>query len=471
MLAALALAFAPASALQTITQTAAGLPALSRLVAALASSSGNLLALLNGTTDFTVFAPLDTAFGRPTGSLLSGDLVQTLTYHVIPGVFQAQPLLDAGSLTTVQGQNLTFSGSTANGVFINNYALVTTANIQCSNGWVHLIDTVLISSNTSLVTVAQLAGLTTLASLLTAAGLVPTFANNAVPGAFTVLAPTNAAFATFVGTNAGSWVANPRNVAANLSSLTAVLQYHVVTPATFSRQLTNGMSIPTLLAGNNVSVSISGTPATVSFLDNRATPGAAVVAIADAAAYNGVAHVINNVLVPRTIPVYSALVDIPTLASGQPTLSTLVSALGTAGLVAALSLPAGPFTVLAPNNAAFANVTNLPTGAALVQLLQGHVIMGRLYSTDLRNTTYTTLSGTTVQCVVTAGGVQFIGQGVTENVILADVDSANGVVHVIDRVIIRPPPSPSPAAPSGAAATGASLVALAVAAAAAVAAF
>ena len=470
MLAALALAFAPASALQTITQTAIATPALSSLVAALAASSGNLVALLNGTTEFTVFAPVNAAFTRPTASLLSGDLVQTLTYHVVPGALTASQVLAAGSLQTAQGQNITVALS-GGSPYINNYAQITTTDILCTNGVVHLIDTVLISSNTSLVTVAQLAGLTTLASLLTAAGLVPTFANVATPGAFTVLAPTNPAFATFVGTNAGSWVANPRNVAANLGSLTAVLQYHVVTPATFSRQLTNGMSIPTLLAGNNVSVSISGTPATVSFLDNRATPGAAVVAIADAAAYNGVAHVINSVLVPRTIPVYSALVDIPTLASGQPTLSTLVTALGTAGLVAALSLPAGPFTVLAPNNAAFANVTNLPTGAALVQLLQGHVIMGRLYSTDLRNTTYTTLSGTTVQCVVTAGGVQFIGQGVTENVILADVDSANGVVHVIDRVIIRPPPSPSPAAPSGAAATGASLVALAVAAAAAVAAF
>ena len=370
-------------------------------------------------------------------------------------------MLAAGTLLTAQGQNLTVAAGTPS-PYINNYAQITTVDILCSNGIVHLIDTVLISSATSLVNVATLAGLTTLTSLVTSAGLAPTLSNVATRGAFTVLAPTNAAFTAFGTTNVGSWVTNARNAA----SVAAVLQYHVVAGAVFSRQLTNAQVV-TMLNTQTTTVGVSG--ATVTFSDNQTPRGVATVTIADAAAYNGVAHVIDRVLVPAGLP-WAALQDVVNLAIATPTLSTLVAQVTTAGLVAALEVPNGPFTVLAPNNNAFSAASGLPTAqAAVATLLQGHVIAGRLYAADLRNQTYTTLAGTTVQCVVTGAGVQFTGAGVTVNVIAANNDASNGVVHIIDRVIIAPGPSPSPQ--SGAAAAGASLVALAIAAAAAVAAF
>ena len=244
----------------------------------------------------------------------------------------------------------------------------------------HLIDTVIEANVVSLVDVAVSAGLSTLVSVVTSAGLAPTFSSVSAKGAFTLLAPTNAAFTALSTANANlfSWVTASKNVA----SLVTVLQYHAAAGAVFSRSLTNGQQITMLNAPQKVTVGIAGS--VVTFSDSQATPTVATVTSADNAAYNGVAHVIDKVLLPTGLP-WATLTDAVAVASANPQLSSLVSALTAANLVSALQAPAGPFTILAPVSGAFVGLSDKYSATTLASILKLHVILGRFYAADLQN--------------------------------------------------------------------------------------
>lgn len=134
--------------------------------------------------------------------------------------------------------------------------------------------------------------------------------------------------------------------------------------------------------------------------------------------------------------------DIVDLAVGQDNLKTLVAAVKAAGLVDALK-GKGPFTVFAPTDAAFAA---LPAGTLemllkpenkdkLVAILTYHVVAGQVMSTDLSNgQEAATVQGEKVKVSIYGGKVKISGA----NVIAADVKASNGVVHVIDAVILPP---------------------------------
>ena len=198
-------------------------------------------------------------------------------------------------------------------------------------------------------------------------------------GAFTLLAPTNAAFTALSTANANlfSWVTASKNVA----SLVTVLQYHAAAGAVFSRSLTNNQVIP-MLNAQTVKVGIAGS--VVTFSDNQATPTVATVTSADNAAYNGVAHVIDKVLLPTGLP-WATLPDAVAVASANQQLSSLVSALTAANLVTALQAPAGPFTILAPVSGAFVGLSDKYSATTLTSILKLHVIIGRFYAADLQN--------------------------------------------------------------------------------------
>ncbi len=139
-------------------------------------------------------------------------------------------------------------------------------------------------------------------------------------------------------------------------------------------------------------------------------------------------------------------VMLPTIvevAAGNPDFSTLVAAVGAAGLAETLSGP-GPFTVFAPTNAAF---EALPAGTLedllkpenkdkLVAILTYHVVPGVTKSTDLPTTAtdVATVNGKTVSVMVGADGATVGGA----KVVAADIEASNGVVHVIDKVILPP---------------------------------
>jgi uncharacterized surface protein with fasciclin (FAS1) repeats len=134
----------------------------------------------------------------------------------------------------------------------------------------------------------------------------------------------------------------------------------------------------------------------------------------------------------------SAAADIVGVASATPDLSTLVTAVQAAGLVSTLQ-GTGPYTVFAPTNEAFAA---LPAGVvdklllscnkdALTKVLTYHVVSGKVMSTDIQPGNVATVEGQKIK-LGTSGGVTVNDA----NVVTADVPASNGVVHVIDKVLV-----------------------------------
>ncbi len=270
-------------ALQTITQTAAATPTLSTLVTAL--QAAGLDQTLGGAGPFTVFAPVNAAFAAVpsdvvTRLLETGNraiLTKVLTFHVVPGRFTASQLTNGQQLTTVEGTQLTVT--IAAGVVRINGAQVTTADVQASNGVVHLIDGVMLGS-LDIVDQSIVRGFSTLVSAATTAGLVGALRANSATG-LTVFAPTNAAFAAI-----------PGGAPTNATTLGQVLQLHVVGAKALSTGLSNGQRVASLL-GSNLTIGIEGSTLRVTGPKNTAT-----VAARDVVAKNGVIHVIDAVLLP-----------------------------------------------------------------------------------------------------------------------------------------------------------------------------
>jgi transforming growth factor-beta-induced protein len=230
-------------------------------------------------------------------------------------------------------------------------------------------------------------------------------------GPFTVFAPNNAAFAKLPAGTVEALLADPVR-------LSQVLLYHVAEGRKRSTDLVAGKL-----------VSLQGAAATVDLGAGVKINNAAVIA-ADVEASNGVIHVIDTVILPP-----GNLVEV---ALANPDFSTLVTALQAAGLVDALKAP-GPFTVFAPNNAAFAK---LPAGTVeallqdpnrLRQILLYHVVQGpRLRAADLRSGSVLTMQGAPLRVKVGGSGVA-INQAA---VLAADVEAANGFIHVLDQVVL-----------------------------------
>jgi transforming growth factor-beta-induced protein len=269
--------------------------------------------------------------------------------------------------------------------------------------------------------------LSTLVTALQTAGLVDILAGK---GPFTVFAPTNDAFAELPK-------AELTYLLHNKTALTEVLEYHVASGSVLSTALTNGEKIMTL-EGENVTVTITKTSNGTTVKIDDAT-----VKTANVKASNGVVHVIDKVLVP---PGFSAP-TIPQLATAA-NLSTLVAAVTAAKLVDTLS-GAGPFTVFAPTNEAFAALSPGVLTAllkpenikALTSILTYHVASGEVLSSDLTNgEQIKTLEGQDVNVTISGSDVSINAAKVTD----PNVFAVNGVVHVIDAVLLPPgfvPPS------------------------------
>ena len=291
-----------------------------------------------------------------------------------------------------------------------NYDCSIGAGSHASAGMVGIIEVVV--SNTVNDIVANSNDHTTLEIAIDTCGLAGTLSG---PGPFTLFAPTDAAFnALPAGTVAA--------LLNDIPALTDILKHHVLGDSVASSMLTNGM-IATTLLGTDVTVSITNGNV---YIDN------AMVTIADIVADNGVVHVIDAVLLP---PVSNTIYDV-VLNSQDHT--TLLTAIDTCGLKGTLSGP-GPFTLFAPTDAAF---NALPAGTvaallndipALTDILMHHVLGDSIMSTMLSNGMMaTTLLGTDVTVSITNGNVYIDNAMVT----IADIIADNGVVHVIDAVLL-----------------------------------
>ena len=261
--------------------------------------------------------------------------------------------------------------------------------------------------------------LSTLVTALAAGNLLDTLRG---PGPFTVFAPTNEAF-DLLPPGTIEFLLDP----ANIGELVDVLTYHAAAGDVRSPDLSNGQLVATL-QGDDVRVSI---------LSGRALINDGEVTAADILATNGVVHIIDRVLLP---PAPRPSANIVELAVATPDLSTLVVAVVAGGLVETLSGP-GPFTVFAPTNEAF---DLLPAGTieflldpanigALVNILTYHVVAGEAMAGSLCNgQSIETIQGQDVSVTIIGSRVFIDGS----EVIAADVLASNGVVHLIDQVLL-----------------------------------
>ena len=269
-------------AASTIAETAAGAGSFKTLLAA--AEAAGLTEALSGEGPLTVFAPTDEAFAKlPEGTIPAllnnvDRLRAVLLYHVVPGKVDAAAVSKVDSATTLLGQPVTVD--TSHGVTING-ATVTKADIHCSNGIIHVIDTVLLPQD--IVGIAAGAeGFGTLVAALTAAGLVETLQGE---GPFTVLAPTDAAFAKLPEGTVASLL-KPENK----DKLVAVLTNHVVAGQVKAEQVVT-LKSATTLQGSELRIAVKDDGSAVHI-------GDATVVQADILALNGVIHVIDTVLVP-----------------------------------------------------------------------------------------------------------------------------------------------------------------------------
>jgi len=406
-----------------LVDLAVGTKDLSTLVAAV--KAADLVDTLKGKGPFTVFAPTNAAFAKiPKADLdkLLADkeaLKAVLLYHVVAAKVLAKDVA-AGKVKTAQGASLTISidGSTVK----VDAAKVIKTDIEASNGVVHLIDTVImppkaVEPKKDLVDLAVgTKDLSTLVAAVKAAGLVDTLKGK---GPFTVFAPTNAAFAKIPK-------ADLDKLLADKEALKAVLLYHVVAAKVLAKDVAAG-KVKTA-QGASITISIDG---------NTVKVDAATVIKTDIEASNGVVHLIDTVIMPpKAMEPKKDLVD---LAVGTKDLSTLVAAVKAADLVATLKSK-GPFTVFAPTNAAFAKIPKadldklLADKAALKSVLLYHVVAAKVLAKDVAAGKVKTAQGASLTISIDGSTVKVDAA----KVIKTDIEASNGVVHLIDTVIMPP---------------------------------
>lgn len=414
-----------------ITAIAAGDAQFSTLVAAL--TKADLVTTLQGAGPFTVFAPNNDAFAKAGITSLDGldadALRPILTSHVVSGAVRAADVT-SGAVPTVNESNDIYLSVNSNGVFINGNIQVTNTDIDASNGVIHIIDNVIVPPSQSLVEIA--AGnpdFSELVELVLAADpAVVAALSDASESGLTVFAPTNAAFAELYNVVPKETLLLPES----RDLLTSVLLYHVVPGRVFSTDLPNVSGPVATVNGETVTFDLSN-GAQVNSVGSEPSN----ITAANILATNGVVHVIDRVLLP--IVVEPAPTDITAIASADAQFSTLVAALAKAELVSTLQGD-GPFTVFAPNNDAFAKagITSLDglSKEALTPILTTHVLSGEVRAANVTSGAVPTVNANNdIYLSVNSNGV-FINGNI--QVIATDVDASNGVIHVIDNVIVPP---------------------------------
>lgn len=414
--------------MKDIVDTAVADGRFATLVAAV--QAAGLVDTLKGEGPFTVFAPTDEAFANlPAGTvdeLLKAEnleaLKDILLYHVVSGKVMASDVVNLDSATTVLGEDVSITQDMGS-VFVNDAKVVIT-DIDTANGVIHVIDKVLLppAKPVDIVDTAIADGrFSTLVAAVQAAGLVDTLKGE---GPFTVFAPTDDAFAKLPAGTVEELL-KPEN----LETLKNILLYHVVPGKVMASDVVNLQSAATAL-GEELNIKVDNGNV---FIND------AKVEITDIETSNGVIHVVDTVLLP---PADQADIVDTAIADGR--FKTLVAAVEAAGLVETLKSE-GPFTVFAPTDDAFAK---LPAGTVedllkpenletLKNILLYHVVSGKVMAADAISLdgqmVDTALEGQQFSITVRDGKV-FLNDNI--EVIITDIETSNGVIHVIDTVLL-----------------------------------
>ena len=396
-----------------------------------ALKTANLLSTLKGTGPFTIFAPTDAAFAKLPADIAhdlsqlqdGSSLVKILKYHIINGRVMSANI----SATNPPANTTMLSGGTAmlgkKGDIVQiNEANVVTPDIVSTNGIIHAIDTVILPPLDIVETAIIKGNFDTFVGILTAAELVVTLRGK---GPFTVFAPTDDAFKKLPDA-----VVTQLSQSINKELAVKILKYHVTNVRLMSADI-NAMSLPAnaiMLSGGTAILSKNGATIRID---------SANVGTADVVSTNGIIHAIDTVILPP--------LDILETATMQGNLNTFLTAVRAANLSATLK-GNGPFTIFAPTDAAFdklpkAVVEELikpENSASLARILRYHVVTSRLTSGDVDKMV------PNGSISMSAGGTAKLSKNETAilineaRIVKPDVASSNGIIHVIDTVILPP---------------------------------
>ncbi len=414
------------------------------ILATALSATGLDTVLADGDRNFTVFAPTDAAFnelGQDTINNLLNDTEQLkdiLLYHVLADtvVNSATAIGLAGqTVNAANGDSLSLSVESGN-LFIN-MSQVVSADVGASNGIIHVIDKVLLPppdmtaedpALPNIVETAVAAGsFNTLVAALQATGLDATLSGE---GPFTVFAPTDAAFAILGEDTIGALLNDT-------DTLSDILLYHVI--AGQAVDATTAIS----LAGQSVEMANSDSVA-LSLNNGNLLVNRSVVTTTDIQTSNGIIHVIDAVLLPPSDGNTSGESSENTIytAAINAGLDTFVAAAKVAGLKDALNHPGDIYTVFAPSEAAFAALgtgtlnTLVNDPDTLRNILLYHVLPGTTVdaaaAAGLVGIDITAGNGTTLQLSQRSDGLYVQNS----RIVITDIPAVNGVIHVIDAVLI-----------------------------------
>ncbi len=425
----------------SIVELAQSTPQLSSLVTAL-TKYPDLVSLLSNDGTYTVFAPNNDAFTALLGAIgqtsiddIPEDVLKSvLQHHVYTSAALQASQVTSGTITMAGGESVEIV-SDENGVTVGNATVIAIDGIG-TNGVVHVVDSVIVPPSMLPIVGTIVApayfnkDFTTLIAAVLAAdpSVLELLLSNGPDGnGLTLFAPTNDAFAAAGITD--------------VNGADAILAYHLVNGTVMQAMLPDSgiaaAEVPTL-NGENIYVTNAGGAVSIN--------GTTTVTATDIAGSNGVVHVIDRTLIPPTNTINDIVAS---LAGGNPAEFTmLAAALGRAGLGDTFGT-AGPFTVFAPTDAAFMAAgfpdvasINAADPETLAGILTHHVVQPNVYifSTDLTddleapmlNGQNVTIDLDTLTIQDAAGSPTPAGLVPT----LLNVHATNGVVHVIDRVLL-----------------------------------
>lgn len=420
------------------------------LIAAI-DAAGLTSTIDDASATLTVFAPTDAAFALLGGAAINNLLADPdalsdiLLYHVVSGT-----ALDSAAATDAVGTTIEMANGDRVGVSAKNDSLflnlskVTATDIQADNGVIHVIDAVLMppaDATPSESTIVNIAAaderFTTLVAALGATGLDTVLASET--DTFTVFAPTDAAFEAM-----GS--ANVTALLGDLDNLTEILQQHVITDAAVDAVTAYSLS-------GNTATTVGGAEVPISISSKRELRvGGAKVIIADIHASNGVIHVIDTVIVGAAgLP--TPTLNIAEIATAAGGFEILLELLSEAGLDGALTDADKSFTVFAPTDAAFQKLGVFPLAfllgnpAILADTLLYHVYADSVVLADgaisvaASDQSILEMANATAEKSGGRTALSLSDTGLTVNlasVTSANVMASNGVIHVIDNVMLPP---------------------------------
>jgi len=402
---------------------------------AAALTRAGLVEALQGVGPFTVFAPTDEAFANLLAAIgqtsiddIPVSVLQSiLTYHVVDGKVSSS-MINAGDVTTLSGEAISLA--TSNGIQVNGVSVINPYDVDATNGIVHTINEVLVPPtiapfvNSVLEPAYFNVNFSKLIEAAAKADLVSTLLDT--PN-LTIFAPNNDAF----------MASGIEPSAIDATTLASVLTYHVVG----AKVLSSGIPASAgTVNGNELNFSLTGS-------GNYINGSTEIIAV-DIESGSGVVHVIDMVLMPPTGNLVATAVELT--STGEFT--SLVAALQRTAdegspeqnLLTVLSSD-GPFTVFAPTNAAFqalldsnnewSSLGDIPL-ETLIAVLTYHVVPARAYSVDLagaidENSQLPTANG--AKLTFDLGNLKINGD---TSIIGVNTNTTNGVIHVIDKVLV-----------------------------------